>query len=261
MKTIGIAIMLASFAFGANAASQPNLSVLPWIAPSTVTVNSPYQYTARVKNIGTKTATSVTMTIELPLTNTSPTRHILGKLTGLQNGCSVVSNKLVCSLGDIGKNQTRQVVFNFEYPVSTKPLGLVASVTTTSPNEANPGNNIGAYAPVVNYPDLPITSANVLVSHCTGTNLTSFFECELYPSSIASFTMTLEPGGSISLPYPGYFGNWDQNISPKQLHFNVTDGADGVSFDGFASGLSCFEGMATFTPASSYVSAYKVCIQ
>lgn len=263
LKTLTFAFLFAITAIIASAAPQPNLSVQPWVAPATVTVNSTYQYTASVRNIGTQTAQNVSLTIEFPLTNTSPNRHILGKVTGYPSNCSIVSNKLVCNFGNVkhNLNPTRTVSFNFEYPVSTKPLELIARAATTSTNEMNPANNVLGYAPTVTHPDLPVTSANVVVSHCTGTNLTSFFECEKYPSSIASFTMTLDQGGSITLPYPGYFGNWNQNISPKQLYFNVTDGSDGVTFNGFASNSTCFEGVATFTPASNYVSPYKVCIQ
>lgn len=242
--------------------AQPNLRVFQWQGPATATVNTAYQYRVRVRNMGNQPALGVKLTIDLPLTNTSPTQHILGKVTGLQTGCAIVNKKIVCDLLTLNPNNTQIISFNYEYPVTTKPLQLMATATTTSTNEVNPNNNFLGLNPSVAYFSNQLTSANVLVSLCTGTNLTSFYECELYPSSIQSFTMTLDQGGTISnLPEPGYFGNWDQNSGANTLHFNISDGASGAEFNGFGSSGTCFEGITTFTPASNYMSAYKVCVQ
>ncbi len=263
-NTITVAIAIAILSAVSYAAPKPDLAVQAWTGPTTVLVNSPYQYTARVRNIGNQTAQNVTLTIEFPLTNTSPTQQILGKLTNVPANCVVNQNKrLVCNLGNIGtnpNNNLRSVSFNFEYPVTSKPLNLVARAATTSSNEAPTTNNEQSFAPTVTYQDLPITSANVVVSLCTGQNLSAYFECELYPSSISTFEMSLDSGGGISLQYPGYFGNWDQPTN-KRLHFNISDGASGADFEGFVSKPNCFDGLTTFTPASQYMSAYRVCVQ
>ena len=262
-NVIQSAFAIAIMSIGAFAAQQPDLAVQAWVGPTSATVNTTYQYRASVRNIGTQTAQGVTLTIEFPLTNTSPTRHILGKLTGFPSNCSKVSNKLVCNFGSVSKHPSsnlRTVTFNFEYPVTTKPLELIAKATTTSLNESNTGNNQLAFNPTVSYPNLPVTSADVLVSLCTGQNLTSFMECELYPSSISSFPMRLEAGGLITVSEPGYFGNWDQPAL-NQMHFNITDGSSGAEFNGFAANGNCFEGTTSFTPASQYMSVYRVCIQ
>jgi len=78
--------------------------------------------------------------------------------------------------------------------------------------------------------------------------------------------MTLDAGGNITLPYPGYFGQWDQvqtTQSPnQQLHFTISDGSGFTAeFNGFATTNTCFEGLTTFIPQSNYVSPYKVCVQ
>lgn len=256
--------------FGANAVfaapPAPNLSVLPWQGPTTAMVNTPYQYKVRVKNIGNQMAQSVRVVVDLPLTDTSPTRHILGKITGIQTGCSIVSRKLQCDLGNLSQNQTKFFTFNFELPVSSKTLTFKATASTTSTNEVDGNNNWLDYTPAINYPTNQITSANVLVSLCTGTTLTSHFECELFPSSIQTFTMRLEQGGTITnLPDQSYTGSWDQNQTTQtafqQLHFTISDGFNGAEFNGFASGSNCFEGITNFIPTSNYLSPYKVCIQ
>lgn len=245
---------------GSALASPPNLNVQQWQAPSVANVNTPYQYRFGVKNTGTQTATGVTLTVDLPVTTTSPQVYLLGKLTGVPTGCSVVSRKLQCNIGSLGYNQSRFYTFTYELPVANKVLSFTARATTTSTNEQNPGNNLRTITPVLGYPTNQLVSANVLASHCTGTNLSSYFECELFPSSITTHTMTLNAGGTISLNYPGWSGTWDQ-VTPEQLHFVITDGVDGAEFYGYAGSSTCFEGITTFIPTSSYMSPYKVCVQ
>jgi hypothetical protein len=231
--------------------------------PATAFVRSPYVYTVEVKNIGGANAAGVKVIVNLPLTDTSPTRHILGNLSGLQSGCQVIANKLECSLGTINKNKSKSFTFNFALPVSTKTLELKAVGSTTTPGETSLPNNTDTLTPALGYASNQITSANVLVSHCTGTGLTSYFECELFPSSISSFSMTLNPNWTITLPVSGYTTQWNQNSSPQQLNFTITETSTGeiVEFNGFATTNTCFEGMTTFSPNSGYVSPYKVCVQ
>ncbi len=260
-------MMLTTFGITkVSAANVPDLRVL-MTSPTTATVNSPYIYTVNVKNIGTKSAAGVAVVVNFPETDTSPQKLILGTLSGIDvTKCSIAARKLNCSLGTINKNATKSFTFNFALPVSTKTLQISAvGATTTIPAETNLANNTASAIPALAYATNQITSANVLVSHCTGTNLTSYFECEQFPSSIASFTMTLDQGGTITVPFPSYTGLWDQiqttALPNQQLHFTVTDGNDGVEFNGFATSNTCFEGMGTFTPQSNYVSPYKVCVQ
>lgn len=255
-------------AVNAAAAQAPNLEVMTWQGSATPLVESPYQYTSRVKNVGNQPAQGVIMTVEFPLTNTSPNRHILGKLTGIQASggtCSVVSNKIVCNFGTLGNNQVKFVRFNFEFQVATTAPTFKSTATTTSTNEVTPANNTRSVTPAVRYPNNIITSGNYIVTSCTGTNLTSFYECELYPSSQQSFDMDLNLGGTISIQQaPTYFGFWDQNGLPanKTLHFTI-DGGSGteVEFNGFATSGACFEGITTFPQSSNYNAAYRVCEQ
>lgn len=252
----------------ASAQQAPNLSVLAWQGSATPLVESPYQYTTRVKNIGNQPASNVTITVEFPLTNTSPTQHILGKLTSYSASagtCGIVARKLVCNVGNIGNNQTRSVTFTFEFQVATNAPVFKTTATTTSTNEQNPNNNTRQFAPALNYPNNVVTGGNYLVSSCTGTNLTSYYECELYPSSIQTgLSLDLLFGGILEVTgYPTYTGFWDQLTLPnKSLHFTI-DGGSGteVDFNGFAVSSTCFEGITTFPQNTAYNSAYKVCAQ
>lgn len=267
LKIMVLSFFMVFMALGASvvyAAPPPPVDLrVQMQGPATAFVKSPYVYTVEVKNIGGANAAGVKVIVDLPLTDTSPTRHILGNLSGIQSGCQVIANKLECSLGTINKNKSKSFTFNFALPVSTKTLEIKASGSTTTPGEANLQNNIAALTPALGYATNQITSANVLVSHCTGTGLSSYFECELFPSSISSFTMTLNADWTITLPVSGYTTQWNQNVSPQQLNFTITETSTGeiVEFNGFATTNTCFEGMTTFTPNSGYVSPYKVCVQ
>ena len=263
---IVLSFLVAFFGFGFETASalppQPPDIRVQIQGPATAYARSPYQYTVNVKNIGGSTANGVTVYVDFPQTNTSPQQYILGTVSGIQSGCQIVSRRLQCSLGSIthsGPGQTKQFTFNFAYPVSTKTLEVKATGTSTSTNEANPANNVASVFPAIGYATNQLTSANVLVSMCTGQNLTSFFECELFSGSQQFVTLALNSDTTIS--YQGqYVGNWFQGTN-QQLKMTLNDGGSTANFNGFAVNNTCFEGLTTFTPASPYVSPYKVCVQ
>ncbi|MGE3466126.1 MAG: hypothetical protein AB7J13_04275 [Pyrinomonadaceae bacterium] len=266
LVALSLLLMFAVFG-GASSAAQaaPNLRVLNWQGSSSPFVESPYQYTTRVKNVGNQTAANVVMTVEFPLTNTSPNKFILGKLSGLQPGCSVASNKLVCAVGNVVPNQQVDVSFTFEFQVATTAPTITATATTTSSNEQNQNNNSKAKTVSPRYRNNVVSGGSYLVTSCTGRGLTSFYECELFPSSQQSFGIDLNPGGTILVPQaPGYFGFWDQNGQPsnRNLHFTI-DGGGGteVEFTGFAVSGNCFKGLAEFPGQTTYNAAYRVCEQ
>lgn len=265
---IALSFLLALFALSAGTASanqrRPDLRV-QMQGPSSAFVNSPYVYTVNVRNIGNTTAAGVKVIIEFPQTDTSPQKYILGTLSGIDNRCQIVTRKLQCSLNNVPVNQQGvSFTFNFTLPVSTKVLEIKATAsTTTTPGDPNLGNNTVTLTPSLSYATNQLLSTvNVLNSHCTGQGLTSYFECELFQSSISHHTATLNVGGTVSFPFSGYSGTWYQQ-TPQQLYFNYTDGNNVMilEFNGYATSPTCFEGMVKFIPSSNYISPYKVCIQ
>lgn len=263
-------ISILSFVFALIAAAtasaappQPaNLRVL-LEAPTTAAVYSPYQYTVRVKNIGGQSAAGVVTTVNFPETDTSPTKYILGTLSGINangNTCQTVNRTLRCTMGSIGPNVEKTFTFNFALPVSTKVLEVKGTATTTTANEQNQANNWEARVPGLLYGSNTITSANVLITMCTGRNLSSFFECELFPSSQQSHIFTLNSDMSVSA-YGQAVGTWDQP-SPSQIHLYMVNGGTVIEHNGYARDNTCFEGRTTFTPSpSGYMSQYKICVQ
>ncbi len=112
--TIVVCLLMVFFAFSAEKTSAappapPNLRVL-LTGPNSAQVGSPYLYTVNVRNIGGSTASNVSVIVDLPETNTSPQKYILGTLSGIDSRCQVVTRKLNCQLGNItksGPNQTK----------------------------------------------------------------------------------------------------------------------------------------------------------
>ena len=265
--TIVVCLLMVFFAFSAEKTSAappapPNLRVL-LTGPGSAQVGSPYLYTVNVRNIGGSTASNVSVIVDLPETNTSPQKYILGTLSGIDSRCQVVTRKLNCQLGNItksGPNQTKIFTFNYAFPVTSQTVEIKATASTTTANETNPANNVASFFPTPAYATNQLTSANVLITSCTGRGLTSFFECELFPSSQQSHIFSLN--ADMTVTYEGdYVGNWDQFASNQQLHLSLSDGSSGADFNGFATTNTCFEGITTFTPTSVYNSAYKVCVQ
>lgn len=244
----------------AFAAPSADLSV-SISAPSSVAISTPTTYTVTVTNLGPSTATNVQSLVTFPLTSTSPQVYILGNVSESETRCSIVNRQLTCSLGSLKKNKSTSFSYSYTAPVSTKTLQMTASATSDLPDLVS-GNSTASVVPTLVYPSRPITSATVSNSHCTGTNLSAYFECLLFPSSISSHTTTLEADNTITFTEPGYTGNWSQNTAKTTLFFEYFDGTSKVAeFNGFAiNGSNCFDGMTTFFPASTYVSPYRVCL-
>lgn len=263
-----LSLITATIVFGSAASAAPpqapNLDVQAWQGSANPMVESPYVYTTRVKNIGNQTAQNVTIVVEFPLTNTSPNKYILGKLTSVSTGtgtCSTAGNKITCSVGSIGNNQTRYVTFTFEFQVATTAPTLTTTAATSSTNEQNPYNNTRSFTPAITYPDNELIAGSYIVSSCTGRGLTSFYECEMSPSSIQTVLgLDVNLGGTLSVSgYPQYTGFWDQLAIPnKSLYFTV-EGE--LEFSGFASNSNCYKGITTFPGTTDYNSAYRVCRQ
>ncbi len=235
-------------------------------APATSNISQAATYTVTVKNLGPNTAENARVTVTLPLTSTSPQVYVLGNLSGIDSRCTVVSNALSCTLGTLRKGKSATFTYGFAAPVSTKTLEMTA-VGVSNTNDHVSGNNSDSVVPNLVYPSRPLTTANIRNSHCTGTNLSSYFECALFPSSISTHDVTFNLDQTITLSEPGYTGTWSQNAAKTSLHFEYFEvtgsGSSKVAeFNGWAiNGANCFDGMTTFFPASTYVSPYHVCVQ
>lgn len=250
------ALLIALVGLSAHAASA-NLETTLNLPASTV-VGDTSHITVDVDNIGNRNASNVTLTIDLPLTHTSPQVYVLGDL-GAHAGCSVSANKLVCPLGTIRKGRGTTIAFDIDLPWSAVPHTFTATASS-SPADANPSNNIDSGDAVQSYYNIPISGpVDVYNEHCTGTNLIAFYECELFPSSITDHTVTFQANGSITIAgYPTFGGTWAQS-TPDALWFEYTDNGTVVAeFEGNGVYGGCFEGLTTF-PQSGYVAPYRVC--
>lgn len=253
----------ASSAFAGPVVNKADLTV-NITAPAGIYVGQPGQYEVRVANTGTKDASTVSLTIALPRTNTSPSVSVLGNLGAFDGRCARSGTNLVCALGTLRKGRSIPVRFTIELPQSSAPLVVGASVTTPSA-ERSTTNNTDSDTAYLLHPLQPVSVGDTSHNeHCTGRNLTSFFECELYPSSIASHDIEYQADGLLAFvgAPASYWGTWSQSAGGDRLLLEYYDGASNeATFDGYAVGDGCFEGLTTFHPASVYVAPYRVCLQ
>jgi hypothetical protein len=259
-------VAVSAMAFASPSASAaPNGSdlVTSFVAPSSVRVGDVARYEVRVVNNGNRnSALPTTVTIQLPTTATTPTPRILGTVSNLTAGCSVSGTRVVCSSPLIPRfGGTAAFAFDMVLPYSLQPISFRAEASTT--NERNAADNVANHAPATTFHTVPDSApANLAISHCTGTNLISFWDCVVTPTSTSSHVATLLPGGTIDLSANGseaatMGGTW--SVNGTQLTMTYTDGGVPVgTFVGQGTSPSCWEGPMTF-PNSTYMSMYRVC--
>lgn len=232
-------------------------------APSGKYVYETGRYTVTVKNIGNKSASNVTVSVTLPQTHTSPTVYVMGTVGAMKAGCTRSGRTITCPVGTVNRGVSTQVWFDLALPQNSVPLSIGAAVSTTSvENVGGAANNSTTVTPaLLNYPVVVGPTFVATNDHCTGTNLTSYFECTLFPSSIASHETVFNTGGTLSFvdAPASYTGDWYQSSS-SHLHFRYyEDNVLVAEFDGRGTTPDCFEGITTF--GSTYVSPYEVCFQ
>jgi Domain of unknown function DUF11 len=234
-------------------------------APPSVDISRPNSYLVTVINRGPQTSATITARVTLPLSNTSPQVFPLGTVSGLDSRCKMVNNALSCTLAGLRKGWSTTFSYTYAAPVSTKTLQMTASASSATVDPVA-GNNSASVVPNLVYPSRPITSANITTRLCTGTGLTSFFECAAFPSSIMSWAAALQANGSIVFSNTSYTGTWSQNSARTSLKMELFDNSGAVpvkvsEFNGWAiNGANCFHGMTTHTSSSTYVSPYEVCM-
>lgn len=254
--TAALTVSLAAGAAHAGADLSVNVS-----QPANVYVYAPVRYTVRVSNIGNQTSAATTLTIQLPRTHTSPTVTVLGTVGAMTAGCTRSGTAITCPVARIGRGSSLPFFVDLTIPQSSEPVTLQATVSRSGTE--NTANNSYTHTAALLDIDHVIAGGSTAVNrHCTGTGLTSFFECELYPSSITSHDTVFNANGSITIPAAGagYSGTWQQ-LNPDELVFQYTNNGNPVAdFIGYGVGGGCFEGITIF-PNSNYVAPYEVCVQ
>jgi hypothetical protein len=275
LKLLSLSILAGTLVASSAAAAPSAPDLTTTIVPPTGThVYEAGTYRVVVANVGTATAQGVSVAIQLPRTHTSPTVHLMGTL-GSYSGCTRSGTTLTCALGTLRRNREASASFVLALPLSAAPLEITATATTLT-SEPIQGNNQATHTASLLAYDVPITAPrDAHVQHCTGQNLTSFFECVLYPSSLAWHELTLHPGGAVTFGdsdsgpvTPEFYGTWsqtppDETVQELTLSYydsTVSTTVPMAEFHGFGTEAgTCFEGVTTF-PGSSYVSPYEVCL-
>ncbi|MCA9541564.1 MAG: hypothetical protein KC620_21850 [Myxococcales bacterium] len=230
--------------------------------PGAVQYYDQAHYDVTVSNPSRRDASNVTVRIDLPETHTSPTVHVMGILGATSASCALSGTHLDCALGTVSRGQSKSVFFEIAFPVSDDPADIVVTAATTTSESDLSNNAASATATLLAYSTAVSPTVNAHVRHCTGTNLLGFYECTLYPSSISSHDIVLEPAGALSFVNapPGYAGTWSQPTGDALLMQYYDNGTLVASFEGLGAGGGCFEGLTHF-PGSAYVAPYEVCLQ
>jgi len=230
--------------------------------PAAVNVDAYGNYIVSVRNSGTATANSVSVRVDLPETNTSPSTYLMGAVGTLPSGCSRSGAVITCTVSSLRRNRSSSWTLSLAFPLADQDLTIdvTASTTTSESNTTNNGSSLIALplpVDVVNFTG----SGDLTNDHCTGTGLTSYFECECFPSSISSHTVTFHSDGTITIDgYPEYGGSWTSD-GPAHLLFTYTEfGVPVADFEGWGVDSDCFEGLTTFIPDEGWVSPYRVCV-
>ena len=201
------ALALSTVAPTAEAARRAD--VVPTLSlPASTTVYDEARIEVQVDNFGTRSAQDVELHIYLPQTNTSPTVHVLGDVGAMDSRCSLSDTTVVCQLGKIRKNRSKTAWVDLGMVWSSEDI-VVDTAVATSTRESDARNNEDSAVATVAYVDEVLTGpVDVDNWHCTGSDLTAFYECTLYPSSISSHAIVLEAGGTIDFPgaAPGVYG-------------------------------------------------------
>jgi hypothetical protein len=230
-------------------------------APAAQYVYDDIQYGIVVSNIGNQSAAAVKLTVDLPATHTSPTKHVMGTLAGVDPRCVLAGQRLTCTLGTIAKNKSTVVAFAIALPEAAEVLSISAAATTTSAENSLANNAAGNTPTLLNYAVAVVDGDLGVNTHCTGTGLTSFFECTLFPGSLSAHDVVFHGDGTLSFvdAPPEYSGVWSQD-SADSLAFTYFAGDVPVAeFVGHGAAPGCFEGVTVF-PDSSYVAPYEVCV-
>jgi Domain of unknown function DUF11 len=248
-------------------AARSGADLVPTIVPPTSTlVGDVSDFDIRIVNRGNRDSQAVSVVVQLPVTRTSPTVHVLGQVTGMSSGCQATGTRITCSIASIRKGATAIRRVSIKLPYSVAPIAV--GVSTSTANEINAGNNNTSFTVAQSFWEVLLPGNVVTVDnlHCTGTNLSSYYECSLYPSSInshfATFTPVTATSGTLDFNangpgYEAYGGTW--SVSGSELTFEMTENGVPIgNFVGRGVDLSCWEGKTTFTAGGE--SMYRVCL-
>ena len=259
LSTLSALLVPALSLVSSVAEAAPNLDLQVTLAAPSVHVYEQGTYTFQVGNVGNRHATGVQLVIDLPATSTTPIK-LMGTLGPRDPRCTLTTNRrLTCALATINRNTSTTVAVALALPYSVGPLAISATATSSGTiPEATPSNNSLAHtAQLATYPT-SVAGGAAETRVCSGTSLTSFFECELFPSSIQGFTGNLAANGSVTIDgEPTISGAW-WLVGNDTLHVEYVDGATIYTLDAKSIGGDCYEGRMNF--GNGWVALHEMCI-
>ena len=146
-------------------------------------------------------------------------------------------------------------------PQAAEVLSISAAATTSSSENSLANNSASVTPSLINY-SVAVQDGDLgHNSHCTGQGLTSYFECELFPSSLSAHDVVFHGDGTLTFvdAPPEYTGVWSQDSGDSLAFTYYEDGVPIAEFVGYGTNPGCFEGVTEFL-GSLYVAPYEVCL-
>ncbi len=240
-----------------QAASGSNLAVA-WTTPGTVLASATARYEVRVANTGNRNSSATTtVQVTLPITANSPSPRVMGTVSNLTTGCSVVQLKITCAIGSIPRfGGVGTIAFDMALPVKAGALNFAATVSAA--NNLNAANNSSSFTASQSYHTVSDAApADLTVTSCSGSSsLTSFFEC--VSGSTMQHQVRMAPGGVLdfSITPADYTGSWAVAGTQLTMTYLSPEG-DAVTFVGQGASANCWEGPMIFSSTSRAI--YRVC--
>lgn len=206
--------------------------------PATVLAGSTGAYQVLLRNIGTKSANSPVVNVQLPSGMT---------LASASSGCALYGPSTVrCTYGSaLAASVSVSRTLNLVSPSVGGSVQLSAQATTSS-QEASLTNNqaslaVSVYAPPPPVPITLVLPQAMLAQACFG--VSSFAEC--VPEAIVEESIVLNPDYTITTSTPEYGGTWSQPDGPTSLRLSFVEQLSGTTtivYSGTGISSTCVEG-------------------
>lgn len=206
-------------------------------------------YEIEVTNIGTRKVADITLTIELPETDT-PQVEVLGIVGGMDPRCSASGTQVVCSLGTIGPGNAEYPWFELALPWADRVLAVTATATSSEADTTttiNTDTEVGALA----YYSVQVQPVQAPTDACLPVwphGYSSYFECTIAPGVPLYGFWSFAANGDIWLAdAPTVVGSWSQPASNRLVYTYDHGGLTGLEqFEGWGTSPSCFEGISSY---------------
>lgn len=248
VRTVLAAIATVLFATPALASPDLEVDILP---PPLVYAYDYADYEITVTNIGNHKVADVTLTIELPETDT-PQVEVLGIVGSMDSRCAASGTQIVCSMDSISSGDVEYPWFELALPWADRALAVTATVTSSEADTPTATINIDTEVGALAYYGVQVQPGQAPTDACLPfwpQSYSSYFECTIAPGLPMFGSWSFAGNGDIWIAgVPGVVGSWSQPASNRLVYTYDHGGLMGLEqFEGWGTSPSCFEGISSYS--------------